>query len=91
MSILLSGFEAMGHYGDGMNLYGYLGANPVNRRDALGLYWDPFEEADDIISEINGNRLYTIGTLNEAASWASIGSADGMVDQLRVPARRRLL
>ena len=33
------GFDPQGHHGDGLNLYGYLGANPLNRRDALGLDW----------------------------------------------------
>ncbi|MDX2199609.1 MAG: hypothetical protein SF069_11640, partial [Phycisphaerae bacterium] len=30
-------FSADGHYGDGMNLYGFLGGNPANLRDPLGL------------------------------------------------------
>ena len=36
LDTLLGAFNAAAHYGDGMNLYGYLGANPVNRLDALG-------------------------------------------------------
>jgi hypothetical protein len=37
MSILMSGFDAEGLYGDGMNLYLLAGGDPVNRRDPLGL------------------------------------------------------
>lgn len=35
-------------YGDGMNLYEYLGSNPMTRHDPLGLSWDPFEMVDEI-------------------------------------------
>ncbi len=32
-----SEFNVLGHFGDGMNLYGYLTSNPVRGRDPLGL------------------------------------------------------
>jgi hypothetical protein len=35
-------------YGDGMNLYEYLGSNPITRNDPLGLSWDPFDMVDEI-------------------------------------------
>ena len=38
LDTLLSGLDAASHYGDGMNLYIYLGSNPVNRLDALGTF-----------------------------------------------------
>lgn len=38
-------------YGDGMNLYEYLGSNPIVRSDPLGLSWDPFDMVDDIGQE----------------------------------------
>lgn len=38
-------------YGDGMNLYEYLGSNPPNRSDPMGLAWDPFDEAREIAAE----------------------------------------
>ncbi|HYD02255.1 MAG TPA: polymorphic toxin-type HINT domain-containing protein, partial [Phycisphaerales bacterium] len=47
-------FDAQGMYGDGMNLYGYLGGNPYVRRDPLGLSWDPFSMADDYLAENAG-------------------------------------
>ena len=47
MSILMSGFNVQGLYGDGMNLYMFAGANPVNLRDPSGLftYLDTLETA----------------------------------------------
>ncbi len=42
LDAFLSGFEPVGHYGDGLNLYLYAGANPLTRRDALGLDWHHF-------------------------------------------------
>ncbi|HZW06249.1 MAG TPA: polymorphic toxin-type HINT domain-containing protein [Phycisphaerales bacterium] len=47
-------FDAQGMYGDGMNLYGYLGGNPYARRDPLGLSWDPFSMTDDYLAEAAG-------------------------------------
>jgi hypothetical protein len=69
LGIVFGAFSALGHYGDGMNLYAYAGSNPVNRRDPLGLYYDPFEEADDIAFSIMGER---------AAAAASITAQVGM-------------
>ncbi len=54
MDALLNGFGAGGHYRDGMNLYAYLGSNPLGV-DPLGLY-DPFEAADEIIYALTGGR-----------------------------------
>ena len=56
LDLAFGAFSALGHYGDGMSLYAYAGSNPVNRRDPLGLYYDPFEEADDIIAGMAGER-----------------------------------
>jgi len=36
-------------YGDGMSLYAYLGANPWQRSDPLGLEWDPFSMVDEYL------------------------------------------
>jgi hypothetical protein len=37
-SIATGGLDAQALYGDGMNLYGYLSSNPVNRSDPSGLF-----------------------------------------------------
>jgi len=47
-SILLTGFDGKTLYDDGMNLYGYLNSNPVNRRDPLGL----FDDFDDVMMDL---------------------------------------
>jgi YD repeat-containing protein len=49
--VMIDGFDTLSLYGDGANLFGYLGSNPVNRGDALGLVYDPFEDADAAINE----------------------------------------
>ena len=51
LDLAFGAFSALGHYGDGMSLYAYAGSNPVNRRDPLGLYDDPFEVVDDLAYE----------------------------------------
>jgi hypothetical protein len=64
-----SAFDSTGLYWSGFNLYHYERSNPTHRTDALGLY-DDFDESLD---ELIGNRLYTLGMLNEGARVASIG------------------
>jgi hypothetical protein len=73
LGIVFGAFSALGHYGDGMSLYQFAGSNPVNRRDPLGLYYDPFAEVDDFLADRTGNAMYWIGTLNSMAKAASIG------------------
>ncbi len=78
-SILLGAFDATAHYGDGMNLYLYLGGNPINGLDALGLWNDPFDEIDEIIYALTGGRaaaahhaLHTIGSMAQQTAIAAI-------------------
>ena len=52
---LLNAFDAVSHFGSGMNLYGYAGGNPITGADPLGLY-DPFDEVDSIIADMQGER-----------------------------------
>lgn len=51
----LAAFSMEDMYGDGMNLYEYLGSNPVNRSDPMGLSWDPFGAVDDFLAESAGS------------------------------------
>ena len=68
LDALLGAFDGQGLYGDGMNLYAYLGANPVNGLDALGL-----DEYDDLFDDLSGHRLYALGAISEGARYASLG------------------
>ncbi len=56
LDVLLSAFDLAGQFGDGANLYAYLAANPINRRDPSGLQYDPFEDVDDAIAGIWAQR-----------------------------------
>ncbi len=71
LSIMVNAFDAKQHYMDGMNTYAYGGGNPFHR-DPLGLDWYD-DEIDNLTAEITGHRLYSLGTINEGAKWASIG------------------
>ncbi len=73
LDAFLSGFEPVGHYGDGLNLYLYAGANPLTRRDALGLSWGYDDEIDDLIADRNGNALAAVGIIHEGAKFAALG------------------
>jgi hypothetical protein len=66
-------FDPVGHYGDGGNLYEFVGSDPVNRIDPLGLQWGLEEEIDDLIADRTGHAMYALATLNEGAKWASLG------------------
>lgn len=54
LSAGMGAFELLEHYVDGLNLYGYLGGNPVSHRDALGLAWD--EDIDNLMWALTGER-----------------------------------
>ena len=73
LDLAFGAFSALGHYGDGVSLYQYAGSNPVNRRDPLGLYDDPFEGVDEFTADRTGNAMYWFGTLNSMAKGASLG------------------
>jgi hypothetical protein len=64
-------FDLEGLYGDGGNLYEYLGGNPWQRSDVLGLSWDPFDLVDDYLAEDAGSKAAfferVIGTARAAA------------------------
>jgi hypothetical protein len=68
-------FDTMGMYGDGMNLYAYLGGNPWGRRDPLGLSWDPFSMVDDFLAETAGSRAALLGQLGQSAKATAIVAA----------------
>ena len=64
-----------GMYGDGMNLYQYLGSNPWTHSDPLGLSSDPFEEIDAIIDEIMAERAGALSSIGKEAAATAIIAA----------------
>ena len=72
LDIVFGAMSSADHYGDGMNLYAYLGANPINLLDAMGLSWED-DDIDDLIDELMGQKVYALGVLNEGAGWVALG------------------
>ncbi|MEM7630180.1 MAG: hypothetical protein AAF356_12305, partial [Planctomycetota bacterium] len=68
-------FSFEGMYGDGMNLYAYMGANPSLRRDPMGLSYDPFDMVDDYLAETAGNRAALLGAIGQGGKSAAIVGA----------------
>ncbi|MBK8915635.1 MAG: hypothetical protein IPM64_13755 [Phycisphaerales bacterium] len=63
----------MAAYADGPNAFLAYDSSPIQRRDAMGLSWGMEDDLDDYLADYTGGVLYTIGTLNESAKWASLG------------------
>jgi hypothetical protein len=68
----MSDFDLQGMYGDGLNLYAYLGSNPHGRFDPLGLAWDPFSMVDDMLGESLGSRLATLSAIGQGSKAAAV-------------------
>jgi hypothetical protein len=73
LDIVFGPFELLSHYGDGMNLYAYLGSNPANGFDPLGL--SEFDllvvrDWDNIWESIVGNGSAYLG-VQGAATWGA--------------------
>lgn len=56
MAAMAAAFSMEQRYGDGGNLYEYLGSSPWSRSDPMGLSWDPFDMVDDYLAEDAGNK-----------------------------------
>lgn len=61
-------FDLGAHYRDGLNPYLYQKANPFGR-DPLGLY-DPFDQMDEIVSEMYGERAAFLAAITSAVGQA---------------------
>jgi len=70
IDVLLSSFDGQALYGDGVNLYLYVGANPVTGRDPLGLSQGDF---DDLLGDLTGQRVATLGFIREASGMVLLG------------------
>lgn len=64
-------FSMDDRFTDGANLYQYLGSNPWQRHDVLGLSEDPFEMVDDYVAEDMAQRI--AATEAQMAYWQQVG------------------
>ena len=65
-------FSFEGMYGDGFNLYQYLGGNPLLRRDPMGLSYDPFDMLDDFMAEYLGSASAFLSQLGQDVQAAAV-------------------
>jgi hypothetical protein len=67
MGALAAAFDMETRYGDGANLYQYLGSSPWQRFDPMGLSWDPFDMVDEIVSDRVGSSAALLQALGNHA------------------------
>jgi len=88
-SILSEAFSPEGHFADGMNLYQYVGSNPVNGADPLGLLYDPFEDVDQVVMALTAGRAaaahHAFATIGHMAQRAAIMGLRGGIAALFPP------
>ena len=68
-------YSLEGLYGDGQNLYQYLGSSPVSRFDPMGLSWDPFDMVDDYIAADIGARAAFLSQMGQDAKALAVVAA----------------
>ncbi len=75
MDAMVAAFDMQGMYGDGMNLYEYLGSSPWGRSDPLGLSWDPFSMVDDFQAEHAASTAAFMSALGRSATATAVIAA----------------
>ncbi len=75
MRAIAVAFDLQGRYGDGANLYQYLGSNPWRRFDPMGLSWDPFDMVDEFLAEDAGSKAAWLAQAGQHARAAAIVAA----------------
>ena len=73
MGALAIAFSMEGMYGDGLNLYQYVGSNPWTRSDPLGLNWG--DDIESLMDELTGGRSEALSQLGTDAEAAAIVAA----------------
>ena len=71
MAALVAAFDMGNRYGDGANLYEYLGSNPWRRFDPMGLSWDPFDMVDQFVLDSAMERAALMEQMGKGAAAAS--------------------
>ncbi|MCE7974373.1 MAG: hypothetical protein DYG92_08660 [Leptolyngbya sp. PLA1] len=75
IAALAVAFDLSQRYGDGSNLYEYLGSNPWNRSDPMGLSWDPFDMVDELIAEHAASGAALLSAVGSGAKAAAVLAA----------------
>lgn len=75
MGALAIAFDLSSRHGDGANLYEYLGSNPWNRSDPMGLSWDLFDMVDEYLAETAGEKAALFSALGQSARATAIMAA----------------
>lgn len=75
MDAIVAAFDMAEMYGNGGNLYQYLGSSPWRRHDAMGLNWDPFSMVDDFVAESTGSAAALLDRLTSSAKTAAYVAA----------------
>lgn len=75
VAAIVMAFDVEGLYGDGGNLYEYLGSNPWMRFDPMGLSWDPFDMVDDFYAEHMGSAAALLSQLGQSAKAVAVVAA----------------
>ena len=75
MGALSIAFSMQGMLGDGMNLYQYLGGNPWQRSDPMGLSWDPFSMVDEYIAEWAGSSAAFMDRIGQSTRAVAVVAA----------------
>jgi hypothetical protein len=75
LDAIVVAFSVEEMYGDGSNLYEYLGSNPWLRSDPLGLSWDPFSMVDDFVNEHCGSAAAFLSQLGQHIKAAAVVAA----------------
>jgi hypothetical protein len=75
MGALAVAFDMQTRYGDGANLYQYLGSSPWQRFDPMGLSYDPFDMVDEIVNERIGSASALLQSMGQHAQSIAVVSA----------------
>jgi hypothetical protein len=76
MDAIVAAFSMDERFGDGPNLYQYLGSNPWLHHDTLGLAQDPFDMVDEYMNESSGSQSAFLSQLGQDLKAAAVIAAN---------------
>jgi hypothetical protein len=75
IAAVAAAFDLDNLYGDGANLYEYLGSSPWQRQDPLGLSWDPFDAVDEYLAEAAGSTAAFLSSIGQDSRAVAVVAA----------------